>query len=538
MKFSLIVLLLWAPFCFSQIFKEVSDEVGINYIYPGNDHQEVGAGITIIDVNNDGWDDIFQAGGLFPSKLWLNEKGKFIDASAKYKLNSLDSMYVQGAVAGDFNNDGYEDLFIANYGIPSHIGDDMPPVLLKNIKGKYFKSVYQNDFQQKGNYPGAAWGDIDNDGFIDLYVFNYVEYMEKKHDKAHTYFSYHPFCMENRFYQNINGKHFKEIAKDLDLNDKGCGLASTFTDFDNDNDVDLILLNDFGHWSNLGNKFYSNENGVLIDITDSIGFQGKYYGMGVGPGDIDNDGDLDYYLTNIGRNYMHINNGHTFHEVGKDLQLDIEYVVDDKKGTSWSGIFFDMENDGDVDLFVSKGHLENFEKVVIKDENQLFINDGSGHFTNISIISGINDSLMQRGAATLDFDHDGDLDIVCGVIKDNRSDFAKLDQKIKLFENMNSSNNNWIGIQLVGKGNVNKSCLGCSVTIQDEINGKQIREVDGGTGHSSQSSRLIYFGLGNETSAKNIEIQWLGHSISRIDELEAGHVYRIDMNEKVVKLKY
>ena len=148
----------------------------------------------------------------------------------------------------------------------------------------------------------------------------------------------------------------------------------------------------------------------------------------------------------------------------------------------------------------------------------------------------MNDSLIYRGAATFDFDHDGDLDIIAGVLKSRRAEFAKTDQKIKLFRNDSENDNNWIGFKLIGAENVNKDCIGCSITIKNSNNEIQIKEVDGGTGHSSQSSKILYFGLGKVEYAKDITIQWLGHSEMKIDDLKAGKVYKIELNKKIRKL--
>ena len=527
---AILSLLLFVFQSTAQVFKEVSDAKGITYVYPGNDYQEVGAGITIIDVNNDGWDDVFQSGGIFSSKLWLNKKGTFVDATAQFGLHLIDSLYVLATIAGDYDNDGFEDLFICNYGVPAHTGDNQAPMLLKNMNGTYFKPVCIADFSIKGQYPGASWGDVNGDGFIDLYVLNYVLDMQNGRDKKGGQLSYIPTCLPNKFFINEGGKKFTEQSAVLGLDDDGCGLACSFTDYDNDNDVDLILLNDFAKWNGKGNHFYENVDGTLVDRTGEKQMRGFYYGMGVGIGDIENDGDLDYYFTNIGRNQLMRNDDSVFTDLAEIQNVDLTWLSTGYHGVSWSGIFFDLENDTDLDLFVAKGHLETIEPVLVKDENQLFINDGAGNFTNISKKSGINDSLMHRGAAYFDFDHDGDLDVICGVIKDNRSEFARTDQKIKLFENTSQNTNNWIAIKLIGGENVNRSCIGCSVSMKTSDGKTLIREVDGGSGHSSQSTKWLYFGLGSMNHTENVLIQWLGSGTTEIPNLEVNKRYEIGVD--------
>ena len=517
-----------------QNFTEVSDASGMNYIYPGNDHQEAGAGVTILDVNNDGWDDVFQAGGIFSSKLWLNKHGVFVDVSEQYEITQLDSLFVMGAVSGDYNNDGFTDLFITNLSTLKSRGDNRPPVLLKNVEGNYFEPVFQEVFNEKGFYPSCSWGDYNNDGFIDLFVLNYIENMNTYFDSTKHKFIYNPKCLRNKFYQNIEGEAFIDKSAYYQLDDIGCGLASCFTDYDNDNDVDLILLNDFAQWNNMGNLFYRNEfpNDKFFEISHELGFYDEFYGMSVGPGDIDNDGIFDYYLTNIGQNRLYKNEVDTMIEVGKKLNVDLTFDHDSVKTTSWSGLFFDLENDGDVDLFVTKGYLQSFEDVVVLDKNKIFKNK-NGRFRDISKGSGIEDEIVQRGAAYFDFDHDGDLDLVTGVIKMRKGEFGKLEQKIKLYRNENKKKNKWIGIQLLGSNGVNSDCLGCSVSMTMRNGKKQIREVDGGTGHSSQSTKTLYFGLGKQKYVYNIEIQWLGQETTTLKKIKSGHVYRVNRQGEI-----
>ncbi|MES2800693.1 MAG: CRTAC1 family protein [Bacteroidota bacterium] len=530
MKLLISILLAFGlvPQLFSQKFKEVSFEMGLDYIYPGTDHQEIGAGVIVFDINNDGWDDIFQCGGTFPSKLWLNQEGKFTDVTKEYQIGFLQNLYVQGASAADVDNDGYEDLFIANKGTLEIRGDNCTPVFLKNMGGKYFKEMHQDVFNIIGDYAGCVWGDVNNDGFVDLYLLNYVFYMGNDSDSLGQNTSYNPECLPNRFYINQQGKGFVETTAEWNLEDDGCGLAACFTDYDNDNDIDLMLLNDFGHFNHKGNRIFRNDYPAkgFTDFTDSLGFYREFYGMGVGPGDYDNNGTLDYYLTNIGRNYFFKNSISSFTEEAVQMKIDIEMATPTQKGTSWSGLFFDMENDADVDLYITKGYLESLERAVTKDENVLFENVSSSSFKNISKLSGLNDSLAQRGAAFIDFNHDGKLDIVTNEVKLSRGDFAKTDQKIKLFNNLSKAKNRWIAIKLVGSGTVNRSAVGSSVTLLagDKI---QMREVDGGSGHSSQSSKTLYFGLGKNKFASNITIQWLGGETRTIEKLKAGKVYEI-----------
>jgi hypothetical protein len=258
--------------------------------------------------------------------------------------------------------------------------------------------------------------------------------------------------------------------------------------------------------------------------------------MGIGPNDYDQDGDLDYYITNIGQNFMFEYQNGKFVDKAKDLKIDLSYTSDSILSTSWSGVFFDYENDGDLDLYVANGNVYLSNPVTaIVDPNQFFLQDENGVFKNVSKQSGVDDILSHRGAAFLDIDHDGDLDLISSLVTMGWAEFGGLDQKLKVYINNSEAKNNWIGVKLVGDEGVNKSCLGCSVTlIQDDF--KMIKEVDGGSGHGSQSSRIVYFGLGAQNVAKELSIKWLGKENTSLYNLNAGKVYLVNSNGVIGKV--
>jgi hypothetical protein len=511
------------------MFEEVSDARGLDYIYPGNDFQMAGGGLMVIDVNNDGWEDFYQSGGVFDSKLWINNEGEFYDGTAEYGLDVLNGYFIQGAVCADYDNDGYQDFFIVNFGVGMGQGDKRSPVLLHNVKGERFEAIRMDGILEPGDYASACWGDFNNDGYVDLYIANYVKSMGSVLDSNGVEIGYDPTCYENKLLLNLGIKGFKECAADYGLNDGGCGLAVSFTDIDGDNDQDLLLLNDFGEWTGDGNRCYRNNypESSFTDISDEVGFNHQMYGMGIGQGDYDEDGDLDYYITNIGQNYLLNNENGMFSDVAEQLNVAIPYVYRNVVGTSWSGLFFDAEFDGDLDLYVSKGNVATLvPKAAISDRNKLFINE-SGNFLDTTSASGVGDIVSHRGAIIFDYDHDGDLDIISSVVKLPWAAFAKKEQKIRLYENKMKAGN-WIGIRLVGEKEVNRDCFGCSATLiqGDEM---MIREVDGGSGQASQSTRTLYFGLGDEKSAEMIKIRFPNGVELELKDLKAGKTYTVGL---------
>lgn len=519
-------------------FTEISAEVGVDYVYPGNDFQMAGGGLMVIDVNNDGWEDFYQAGGVFDSKLWLNNKGKFTDATEEFGLDVLNGFFVQGAVSADYDNDGFQDFFIANFGTGIGRGDKKSPVIMHNLGGIKFEAIYLDSVLPPGDYSAACWGDFNKDGYSDLYVANYLATMSGIRDSNGVEIGYDPTCFENKLLINEHGKGFIESAAEYGLNDTGCGLAVSFTDFDGDHDLDLLLLNDFGEWTGLGNRCFLNNypERSFTDVSDLYGFNQTMYGMGIGQGDFDENGCLDYYLTNIGQNYLYSFNGIGFEDHAKELGLDLTYVTDKFMGTSWSGLFFDMEFDGDLDLFVSKGNVATLiPKTVINDPNKLFKNN-SGTFEDISTSSGLNDPLSHRGSIIFDYDHDGDLDIISSVVKLPWAAYAKKEQKIKLYRN-DSDAGNWIGIKLVGQNGINRDGFGASVLFEHDER-KMIREVDGGSGQASQSTRIIYYGLGSSKTIDKVSIDFNGVNILTFNNLKSGKVYQVSSNGEIKALSW
>ncbi len=518
---------------YAQYFEEVSTKVGVDYIYPGNDFQMVGGGLMVIDVNNDGWEDFFQSGGVFDSKLWLNQNGKFVDATNDYGLDALKGYFVQGAFCADFDNDGFQDFFVVNYGTGMSRGDKKSPALLKNINGSHFELIPVDDVLAPGNFSSACLGDVNNDGWVDVYLTNYVSSMGALLDSNGIEIGYNPTCYTNKLLINNKGEGFVEMAENYGVHDGGCGLSASFTDFDQDGDVDLLLLNDFGEWTKKGNRCFRNDypKNSFTDVTDQYGFGREMYGMGIGQGDYDHDGDLDYYITNIGRNCLFQNEGNTFKEVAMDMQLDNTYAYGSTLGTSWSGLFFDFEFDGDLDFYLSKGNVATLvPKAALSDANRFFLNN-DGKFEDHTGKSGVGDVLSHRGSIIFDYDKDGDLDIISSVVKLPWSAFANKDQKIKVYENQAKAGN-WIGIKLIGTEPINRDAFGSSAVF--EHNSKQmIREVDAASGLSSQSSRIIYFGLGEDKRLDKVTINWSNGDTTILKGYRANRVYEVELNGKI-----
>ena len=260
------------------------------------------------------------------------------------------------------------------------------------------------------------------------------------------------------------------------------------------------------------------------------------YGMGIGKGDYDQDGDLDYYITNIGRNYLYKNNKGYLIDVAQKKDIDLTYVYEKFLGTSWSGLFFDYEFDGDLDLYVSKGNVATLvPETSIKDPNVLLINE-NGSFIDYSKVSGVDDILSHRGSVIFDYDHDGDLDVFSSVVKLTWSAYEGEDQKLKVYQNL-SNTNNFIGIKMIGSKGINRDCFSCRALF-DHNNKIMLKEVDGGSGQASQSSRILYFGLGSSKKLNKLTTIWPNGTKNVFKDLQGGFIYEVRPNGKIKKRQY
>lgn len=534
---SIVFLLLSVPVYGQEIsFLEASDSIGLDYNFPGHHYQMAGGGLSVIDINNDGWEDIIQSGGFFETKLWINNKGKFEDKTKEFRLDTLKYFYVQSVIPADYNNDGWEDFVVLNHGNGISVGDKKSPVLFKNIDGEKFEVVDLSSYLEPGYYSSAVWGDINNDGKSDLYITNYILSMGVAYDSLGREYGYDPVCQENKLLINLGDDNFKECSKEYGVNNDGCSLGAMFADLNKDGFQDLILLNDFGIWNNKPNKVYINQNGQRFkDQSEQLNFNEKMYGMGISRSNLFNSEDIYYYVTNIGENkvYKHsAEKGFTMAESA--LSISPAFVYDTIRNTSWSGLFFDANMNGYDDLFVSNGNVAVlFPPTAITDYNHFFENTGTD-FIQYENKSAIADGLSNRGAVIVDFDRDGDLDVISSVAKMPWATFQKKDQKIKCYANTTSILGNYIAIKLVGGGDINRNCFGAKVVFKNGDQ-KKIKFVESSTGHASQSTSYIYFGLASAKKVEEIVITWPNGKKSTFKNSKAGKRYVVNYLQNTIE---
>jgi len=508
-------------------FQEIGQQIGLDFVHSiGDDDltniiQSNGGGAAFLDFDQDGFIDLYVCSGTWlegfskgekPSELPGNHlyrnrgDGTFEDVTKKAGVSG--PWFSMGVVAGDFNNDGYPDLFISNYG---------PNVLLKNNRNGTFSDVTKRANVAGGNEcsVGAVWADYDNDSFLDLYVGNYLAF-----DPNYKYY-YAPDgfpgplaydAQKDILYHNNGDGTFEDVTekmgiKDIDGRAMGVGAA----DYDEDGFIDIFVANDHTLnylWHNEGGKGFTDK-GIMSGTAFSQGGEATV-SMSVDFADYNNDGLLDLFVSDdtYCSLYENLGNG-VFSDKGVSSNISMQAA----QFVGWSSSFMDYDNDGDQDIFKTNGAL----KHLYGQEDQIFENQGNGLFKDVSLEHGryFNEEHVGRAACVGDYDNDGDLDIF----------IVNLNSRAVFLRNNKGNQNNWIMLNLEGTTS-NGEGIGARVKITS--GGKtQIAQKKTTTGYLSQNDPRIHFGLASNNNVERIEIIWPSGKVQILENVKTNQILEV-----------
>jgi enediyne biosynthesis protein E4 len=537
-------------------FVNIGRESGLNVktIF-GGEHKNkylletTGCGVAFYDYDNDGWLDIFLVNGTrlegFPadseptSHLFRNNRdGTFTDVTAKAGV--AHSGWGQAVCVGDYDNDGWDDLFVTYFGknVLYHNNGDGTFTDVSQKAGVAGKVTRWNT--------GCAFLDYDRDGRLDLFVANYIDLdlatAPVPESGPCLYKSVMVACGppglvggKNILYHNNGDGTFTDVSEASGiLRANGTyGLGVLTADLDNDGWPDIYVAND----STASALYQNKKNGKFQDIAVEAGCalspDGKpQAGMGVSAADYDLDGNLDIVKTNFAGDTpsLYRNQGGANFEDATftaGLGAHTQYL-------GWGCGFFDMDNDGWADILICNGHVYP-EVEQLKTEagyaqrKLLYQNLHNGHFADVSLQAGpgISEPSPSRGAAFGDFDNDGDIDVVVNTVNDYPQ-LLRCDSKL---------NNNWIKVRTIGTKS-NRSGIGARLVCVTHLPGEakahqQIDEVRSGGGYFSQSDLRVHFGLGKAEKVEALEVHWPSGQVDTLKDIKANQVIFVKEGEGI-----
>jgi hypothetical protein len=506
----------------------------------------VGASVSVSDVNNDGWPDLYFTNSRFgyPNALYLNRRdGTFTDVAAEAGVASLNHPgegVSMGSVWGDYDNDGREDLLVYRWGYLA---------LFKNMGDLHFKEVTREaGLRRWMNANSAVWLDYDRDGLLDLYVAGYfpadVDLWHLRTTRImENSFEFATNGGKNRLFHNLGNGRFEDVTDQMGVGSTRWTLAVASADFNGDGWPDLFLANDYGP-----EELYLNDHGRRFVLSRAGLEQDSKSGMSATLGDVLNRGRLDAFVTNISeRGYLFQGNNLRLNflpELGRFQQGAEGALVD--AGWAWGAQLGDLDNDGRNELFIVNGYVSAdrgtsywyaMSKIagangnVFEDANswpaigtaslsgyersRVLEPHGLAGWTDVATQVGVTDEYDGRAVALADLFNRGVLDVV----------IANQNQPALLYRNTVAPGNHWIGFQLLGTRS-NRSAIGAEVTLE-AAGVRQLKVVDGGSGFASQNDRRVHFGLGETAQVDSVVIRWPSGTVQTLQHPAADRLHVI-----------
>ena len=501
--------------------------------------ETMGSGLGWIDYNNDGLQDLFcvQVGPLPSSpneslrptnKLYRNNGDKtFTDVSESAGLANVG--FGMGCAVGDYDNDGFDDLLVSNWKgvILYHNESD-------SNDGRRFVDVTAKAGIDNPHWAtSCGWGDIDGDGYLDLYVCNYAEvnmanYPRCEHSETKTIFSCPPSMFESvshRLFRNNGNLSFSDVTETSGIAEASPapGLGVVLADLDGDGKLDIYVANDMRP----AYLFHNQGNGQFIEKAlfsgCGLGSSGENIaGMGVDAADIDSSGRQSLFVTNFHfkQNILYRNAGGLLFDYWTH-RSGLGRPSIGRLG--FGAVFCDVDLDGRLDLAVANGHVERESAKIYgapyAQNAQLFLGQGAGRFHDGSSSSGpyFRNPRVGRGLAWADFDNDGKPDLA----------FSHNAGPVALLHNNTNTTNFWLSLELIGDGkSSNRNAIGARVEIET-ANRKQTRFINGGGSYLSASDRRLLVGMGSAQKADRITVRWPSGNENVFDNVECNRRWRL-----------
>lgn len=492
--------------------------------------ETMAGGVAVFDYNNDGRQDIFFTNGAdmqslrktsskYWNRLFRNDgNGRFTDVTERAGLAGTG--YDTGVAAADYDNDGYQDLFIAGvhrYTLYHNNGDGT----FTDVTAKAGLSAADPQYGPQWAV-GGVWLDYNSDGKLDLFVVNYLRWNPQADPDCNDYC--HPNYYEgspNRLYRNDGNGHFTDVSRSAGIRAHvGKGMGANLIDFDQDGRPDIFVTND----KQVNFLFHNEGNGRFREMGMELGvalpYHGEYVsGMGADSRDVDNDGLPDIFFVALQNETFPL-----YRNTGKGFFKDVSVASGLSRLANpisgYSPGIYDFDNDGWKDLFVSGGHVQSVplsRTMKIDVHNVVFRNLGNGKWDSAPDDAGLatQPPRRHRGAAFGDFDGDGRIDVVV----------TALNAPAEIWMNRSPEPNHWLDVALTGTTS-NRDAIGAVVKIVTR-GGTQYNHATSAVGYASSSSGPVHFGLGKDESVGILEIRWPSGRIQRLTDVRGDRVMKV-----------
>jgi len=504
----------------------------------------MGSGVCVLDYDNDGWQDILlvnsmdwasnsgthKSGNSFPALYHNNRDGTFTDVTKQAGLAV--EMYGLGCAVGDYDNDGFDDIYITTVG-SNH--------LFRNLRnGKFSDVTAKAGVADPGFSASAVWVDYDNDGKLDLFVAHYIDWSIETDQYCSLDNKNKSYCTPQTYkgqsstlFHNKGNGTFENVTRRAGLYDPtGKALGVALLDYDNDGWIDLFVSND----TEPNKLYHNNHNGTFTDVAVASGLAygeagTARAGMGTDAADYDNSGWQSLVLGNFTNESMSL-----YHNDGSGLFTDQSPATGiarmSAKSLTFGTFFFDYDLDGLPDILAINGHVSDDISVVQPNVKyaqppHLFRNLGKNKFEEMTakVGSALPRAIVGRGAAYGDFDNDGDLDL---VITANNG-------QVRLLRNDNANQNDMLRVRTIGTHS-NRDGIGAKVTVKTSSGVRLFAMVKSGSSYLSQSELPLTFGLGKPEANKTVilEVVWPSGQRDSVPNVKANQFVTIQEGKGII----
>ena len=516
-----IIFLMTLVLSVSGQFSDITDRTGITHVCQSG--ELLGAGGAFVDINGDNYIDMVLAGGAQEDQVYINQQDNtFAEETWRLQYDQSDKGVTSGVSIGDVNNDGCKDIFLTTISSSSS-----NILLVNNCDGTFSDLSTISGIDDANRSVHSIFIDVNGDGFLDIYVINYIREDRFVSDSTGMATGFDHRCDANMLYINDGAGKFVDMTAAYDASGNGCALAVAAYKLGGSggDSLSIMIANDFGAWLQPNETLLIEDNGGVTDVAESYGLDAQMFGMGIAFTDVNDDGRLDVFVSNLGENRFFVS-GEMGNYSDQIKQYGLGQSNDIRNHTSWGCDFEDFNGDGYDDLMVARGHIPSAEflNANIQDTSILYIFDPMTQAFVRSIESQFHVEGRNRGLFTGDIDNDGDLDLCIATVSINAADEINSSSLYRIYENTFDQGHSFLNLDLINRLNRVEDFVQIFVHTDRGVFNKN-KSIDGS--FCSYSDDRVLIGLGDAQVIDSVTIIWDDNTNSTYSTVELNSFIRI-----------